>query len=207
MGPGPTPPLPNLLMVFRPSFAWQTPRRRPPADPSRAPALPKRGAGAAHARLSGAEQRRGGVPQSISMVCGNVTIELKESVTQERMPRRSRSPSSCSRWTKTGPHHVAPTNFEARTRAALRMQERALLQKMIDDPLNPVDSTMAPALTAGRRRAQARSGRGRRSASSLWCSRRWRRAAAPPPPQEPSPPPMVADPQDSERVTSTFRLR
>ena len=73
MGPGPTPPLPNFLMVFRPSFAWQTPRRRPPADPSRAPALPKRGAGAAHARLSGAEQRRGGVPQSNSMVCGNVT--------------------------------------------------------------------------------------------------------------------------------------
>ena len=119
MGPGPTPPLPNFLMVFRPSFAWQTPRRRPPADPSRAPALPKRGAGAAHARLSGAEQRRGGVPQSISMVCGNVTIELKESVTQERMPRRSRSPSSCSRWTRRA-HIVWPTNFEARTRAALR---------------------------------------------------------------------------------------
>ena len=33
------------------------------------------------------------------------------------------------------------------------MQERALLQKMIDDPLNPVDSTMAPALTAEGTRA------------------------------------------------------
>ena len=48
---------------------------------------------------------------------------------------------------KTG-HIVWPTNFASRTRAALRMQARALLQKMIDDPLNPVDSTMAPALTA-----------------------------------------------------------
>jgi len=111
-----------------------------------APALLKRGAGAARARLSGAEQRRGGVPQTISMVCGNVTIELKESVMQERMPTLTLTFFVLS-MDKTG-HIVWPTNFEARTRAALRMQARALLQKMIDDPHNPVDSTMAPALTA-----------------------------------------------------------
>ena len=101
-------------MGFRPSFAWQAPQ-----DDDLRPSRGKIHLGRRLAQ-SGVEQRRGGVPQSISMVCGNVTIELKESVTQERMPRRSRSPSSCSRWTKTGPHHVAPTNFEARTRAALR---------------------------------------------------------------------------------------
>ena len=85
-----------------------------------APALPKRGAGAARARLSGAEQRRG---PTLTLTFFVLTMD------------------------KTG-HIVWPTNFEARTRAALRMQARALLQRMIDDPLNPVDSTMAPALTA-----------------------------------------------------------
>ena len=47
---------------------------------------------------------------------------------------------------KTG-HIIWPTLFDAKTQAALRMQARALLQKMMDDPANPVDSTMAPALT------------------------------------------------------------
>ena len=32
-------------------------------------------------------------------------------------------------------------------REALRKQARALLKKMIDDPLNPVDESWAPALT------------------------------------------------------------
>jgi len=110
-----------------------------------APILPKRGAGAARARLSGAEQRRGGVPQTISMVCGNVMVELKESATQERMPTLMLTFFVLS-MDKSG-HIVWPTNFTARTQAALRMQARALLQKMLDDPLNPVDSTMALALT------------------------------------------------------------
>eukprot|EP00966_Prymnesium_polylepis_P060707 1408574-Prymnesium_polylepis.1 len=43
-------------------------------EPSSAPALFKRGAGCARARLSKAEQRRGGVPTTISMVCGNVEV-------------------------------------------------------------------------------------------------------------------------------------
>ena len=110
-----------------------------------APVLPKRGAGAARARLSGAEQRRGGVPQTLSMVCGQVGIELKESARQERMPTLSLTFFVLS-MDKSG-HIVWPTNFAPRTQAALRLQARALLQKMIDDPLNPVDSTMSPALT------------------------------------------------------------
>ena len=110
------------------------------------PLLPRRGAGAARARLSCAEQRRGGVPQTISMVCGNVVVELKESVKQERMPTLTLTFLVLS-MDKTG-HIIWPTNFNPRTRAALRLQARALLQRMIDDPLNPVDSSMAPALTA-----------------------------------------------------------
>lgn len=100
------------------------------------PLLPKRGAGAARARLSCAEQRRGGVPQTISMICGNVVVELKESAAQERMPTMTLTFFVLS-MDKTG-HIIWPTNFEAKTRAALRLQARALLQKMMDDPLNPV---------------------------------------------------------------------
>ena len=109
-----------------------------PAPQSRVlkPLLPKRGAGAARARLSTAEQRRGGVPQTISMVCGNVVIELKEPRKLERMPTMALAFFVLS-MNKNG-HIVWPTNFDARTRAALRLQARALLQKMIDDPLNPV---------------------------------------------------------------------
>ena len=44
-------------------------------------------------------------------------------------------------------HIIWPTNFDSRTRAQLRLQARTLLKKMIDDPLSPVDETMAPALT------------------------------------------------------------
>lgn len=40
-----------------------------------------------------------------------------------------------------------PIDFEPPTRAALRKQARVLLRKMIDDQHNPMDATMAPALT------------------------------------------------------------
>ena len=76
------------------------------------------------------------MPQSISMVCGNVVLELKEPVKLERMPTMTLTFFVLS-MDKKG-HIVWPTNFDARTRAALRLQARALLQKMIDDPLNPV---------------------------------------------------------------------
>eukprot|EP00966_Prymnesium_polylepis_P297594 6875883-Prymnesium_polylepis.1 len=46
---------------------------RPSRPPRSSAPLPfKRGAGCARARLSKAEQRRGGVPKTISMICGNV---------------------------------------------------------------------------------------------------------------------------------------
>ena len=55
---------------------------------------------------------------------------------QERMPTMTLTFFVLS-MDKTG-HIIWPTNFEAKTRAALRLQARALLQKMMDDPLNPV---------------------------------------------------------------------
>ena len=37
----------------------------------------KRGLGCARARLSVAEEKRGAVPESMSMICGNVMVEYK----------------------------------------------------------------------------------------------------------------------------------
>lgn len=117
----------------------------PPPQRAHVPVLPHRGAGAARARLSMAEQRRGGVPQSMSMVCGNVIIHLKESVKQTHMPSL-RIIFYVLTMDKKG-HIIWPTEFSTTTQAALRLQARTLLKKMMDDPLNPVDATMAPALT------------------------------------------------------------
>jgi hypothetical protein len=120
---------------------------KPPKPPpkARAASLPARGAGCARARLSAAEEARGGRPETISMVCGKVIAELKEPKSGEAMPMATFTLFVLS-MDKNG-HIIWPTNFEAKTQAALRMQARALLQKMIDDPNNPVDATMAPALT------------------------------------------------------------
>ena len=116
-----------------------------PAPKARAASLPARGAGCARARLSLAEEARGGKPTTISMVCGNVLAELKEPKDGEAMPTATFTFKVLS-MDKNG-HVIWPTTFEAKTQAALRMQARALLQKMIEDPFNPVDETMAPALT------------------------------------------------------------
>jgi hypothetical protein len=116
-----------------------------PAQKERAASLPARGAGCARARLSSAEEARGGKPETISMICGNVLASLKEPKDGEAMPTATFTFKVLS-MDKNG-HIIWPTSFEAKTQAALRMQARALLQKMIDDPNNPVDSTMAPALT------------------------------------------------------------
>jgi hypothetical protein len=109
-----------------------------------APLLPKRGAGCARARLSAAEQRRGAVPQMMSMVCGNVMVHLTEATDESKMPSLTLTLFVLT-MDKNG-HITWPTNFTPATQAALRKQARTLLQKMIDDPLNPVDATMAPAL-------------------------------------------------------------
>ena len=108
--------------------------------------LPKRGAGCARARLSAAEQRRGAVPEMMSMVCGNVTIEFRERKDESSMPHMKLIFYVLT-MDKTG-HITFPTKYASPAMAALRMQARALLKQMIDDPLNPCDSTMAPALTA-----------------------------------------------------------
>ena len=125
------------------AFNGKTPK---PAPKARAVSLPARGAGCARARLSSAEEARGGKPETISMVCGNVIAELKEQKRGEVMPTATFTFLVLS-MDKNG-HIIWPTTFAAKTQAALRVQARALLKKMIEDPLNPVDSTMAPALTA-----------------------------------------------------------
>ena len=120
-----------------------TPAPAPPRE-SRV-SLPKRGAGCARAHFSAAAARRGEVPQMISMVCGNVHVEYMESVKEAYMPK-GKIVFQVLTMDKAG-HIMLPTDFAPATRAALRMQARALLRKMIDDPLSPVDSTMEPALT------------------------------------------------------------
>ena len=106
---------------------------------------PRRGKGCARARLSAADQRRGIVPHTISMVCGSVKAKLTVSRTDAYMPRASLQFFVLS-MDKNG-HIIWPTSFDAHTRAALRMQARAHLRAMIDDPKNPCDSTMEPAMT------------------------------------------------------------
>ena len=132
----------NINKALVDAFNGKEPK---PPPKERAPSLPARGAGCARARLSSAEEARGGKPETISMVCGNVIAELKEPKDGEAMPTATLTFFVLS-MDKTG-HIIWPTLFDAKTQAALRMQARALLQKMMDDPANPVDSTMAPALT------------------------------------------------------------
>lgn len=119
---------------------------KPPPKKRRrlAPELPKRGAGCARAQLSKAEQRRGAVPEVMSMVCGNVRVEFEESIDESTMPSLKLIFYVMS-MDKTG-HIIWPTAFEKTAQAQIRLQARALLKKMIDDPLNPCDTTMEPAL-------------------------------------------------------------
>ena len=124
----------------RPAPAASTARSR-----ASRPSLPNRGQGAARAFLSGAAQRRGGAPTALSMVCGNIHVNLKEPRSFKSMPVFSLTFKVLS-MDNTG-HIIWPTTFTAQTQAALRAQARALLRKMIADPLNPCDMTMAPALT------------------------------------------------------------
>ena len=123
------------------AFDGQQPRRSRVAAPPQF----KRGSGCARARLSVAAQKRGGVVQTISMVCGNVQIHMKEPISRERMPTLALTFKVLS-MDKNG-HIIWPTSFDTVTQAALRKQARTLLRAMIDDPLNPTDATMEPAMT------------------------------------------------------------
>ena len=124
--------------------AYERPTAAPPPPP-RPPSMARRGLGAARAHLSGAEQRRGGSPSVISMVCGNTIVHFKESRKMAAMPTLEITFKVLSM--DAAGHIIWPTDFTAATKAALRMQARALLRKMIDDPQNPCDETMEPALT------------------------------------------------------------
>ena len=80
------------------------------------------------------------------MVCGRARVHFKEPRDEETMPTLS-VVFLVMTMDKLG-NITWPIDFAAKTRAALRKQARVLLQRMIDDPLNPVDRTMEPALTA-----------------------------------------------------------
>ena len=114
------------------------------AAPARPPSLPNRGQGCARANLSGAGQRRGVVPSSLSMVCGNMDVKFRESRTKKNMPSLTLTFKVLTM--DSAGHITWPTMFAAATQAALRLQARSLLRKMIDDPLNPCNNQMAPAL-------------------------------------------------------------
>ena len=122
-------------------FEGKPPRR----ERLSAPLLFKRGVGCARARLSVAEQKRGGVPQTISMVCGNIKVHYKEPVNPEQVPTL-RLVFYVMTMDKNG-FITWPDNYDSTAQARLREQARQLLRKMIEDPLNPVDETMRPALT------------------------------------------------------------
>ena len=79
------------------------------------------------------------------MVCGRVSAKLMVSRTDAYMPKATLQFFVMS-MDKNG-HIIWPTNFDAHTRAALRMQARAHLRAMIDDSGNPCDATMEPAMT------------------------------------------------------------
>ena len=111
----------------------------------RAPALHARGHGAGRARLSVAAQRRGGVPQHISMACSPFHVEFVEAKDRSTMPRLTVTMHVLT-MDKMG-HIIFPTVYSDRRRAQLRLQARELLRQMIADPNNPTDNTMTPALT------------------------------------------------------------
>ena len=90
------------------------------------PVLPHRGAGCARARLSAADQKRGGLPHAISMVCGDVTVHLTESRTEACMPRL-KILFFVMTMDKNG-HVVWPTDFGNKKKAQLREQARQLLK-------------------------------------------------------------------------------
>ena len=82
----------------------------------------------------------------MSMVCGNVLIDVKAPKDETSSMATLELTFFVLSMDKTG-HIIWPTAFDAPTQAQLRKQARALLKKMIDDPLNPAEDTMRPALT------------------------------------------------------------
>ena len=100
------------------------PQPQPQPEPSH-PRRPRRGAGCARARLSEVEERRGGVPQTISMVCGHVYVRFKQPKKERNMPVLK-----IVFFVLTMDQHgnvTWPIDFTAGTKASLRKQARVLL--------------------------------------------------------------------------------
>ena len=79
------------------------------------------------------------------MVAGNSIIDYKESLAEASMPQFKVTLGVLS-MDKAG-FITWPSDFDQIAKAGLRRQARALLKEMIEDPLNPVDDSWAPALT------------------------------------------------------------
>lgn len=128
---------PNLVRTFE---------GKPPKQVrQRAPLQFKRGEGCVRARLTIAEQKRGGVPQSISMMCGNVKVQYSESTNPEQVPILKLTFHVLT-MDKNG-FITWPDSYDVEAQAKLRKQARVLLKRMMEDPSNPVDNTMVLALT------------------------------------------------------------
>lgn len=105
----------------------------------------KRSLGCARLFLSAAQEARGMKATVLAMVCGNTVIELRAATGFRSMPRLTINYFVLSM--DADGHIIWPVDFAPRTKAALRKQARALLQRMMDDEDYPVDPSMAKALT------------------------------------------------------------
>ena len=82
---------------------------------------------------------------TISMVCGNVAIAFN--VPKNRMKCPTLKLMFGVLTMDANGFITWPTDFNLNTKAALRKQACMLLGKMMEDPENPVDDSMRPALT------------------------------------------------------------
>ena len=110
---------PNLVAAFEGKPLLASPVSRVPSAPS----LPHRGADCARARLSQAEERRGGVPEMMSMVAGNTVVQFKQRLDESLMPVLTLRFFVLT-IDKTG-HVTWPTKMDGPTMAMLRRQARA----------------------------------------------------------------------------------
>ena len=107
----------------------------------------KRGSGAARLQLKRAAQKRGEMARLVSMIVGNVIVNVKVPKHLGAMPTITLL-LFVATMDETG-HVNWPTNFDPRAKAALRKQFVAQLQTMLADDAYPTASAMQHALTGG----------------------------------------------------------
>lgn len=106
----------------------------------------KRGAGSARLHLSDAAGERGVTTNLLAMVCGRVKIKLKQPKRMRFMPTLELTAFVLTM--DQAAHIIWPVEFDdVQYRAALRKQAKALLGKMIADPLYPTSSQMQQSVT------------------------------------------------------------